>query len=67
LWVFLERKKNHQKREKKGKKDKNNSTPKCTVLQFLDTQFQLSTVKLRDLERERERDGGREGERASNL
>jgi hypothetical protein len=63
----LERKKNHQKREKKGKKDKNNSTPKCTVLQFLDTQFQLSTVKLRDLERERERDGGREGERASNL
>jgi hypothetical protein len=63
----LERKKNHQKREKKGKKDKNNSTPKCTVLQFLDTQFQLSTVKLRDLEREREREmvGGRE--RASNL
>jgi hypothetical protein len=60
LWAILERKKNHQKREKKEKKGKNNSTPKCTVLQFLDTQFQLSTVKLRDLEREREMVGGRE-------
>jgi hypothetical protein len=68
----LERKKKSPEKEpKKGKKKrkeegKNISTPKCTGLQFLDTQFQLSTVKkLRDLEREREREremeGGREG------
>jgi hypothetical protein len=66
---FWKEKKNHQKRNpKKGKKEegKYNSTPR-----FLDTQFQLSTVKLRDLERERERERERwrwrEGERASNL